>query len=443
MVKIVILGAGSMFGGRLCIDCLARKPLQDCTIALCDLHPDRLQPVHDYVEEVIRNHNLPARVISSINRLELLEDADFVVTSISVGGRAYSGHPYTAEMEIPRKYGIDQIVGDTIGPGGVFRFLRTMPVQAQMFADMERLCPEALVLNHTNPMAMLSWAHSITSTMRYAGMCHGVQHTADVMARLIGERRENVTHVTAGINHLAWFLQFRSGKEDLYPRLWKAIEDPKVYLDEGVRIELMKHFGYFPTESNRHDSEYLPYFRKSPELMEHFKLTPWPANGRKKVRLWDRKTGEEAGEFDGTLKVSQEYASGIIESSVTNVPFRFTVNVMNDGGLIANLPNNCCVEVPCFSDARGIHPTAVGKLPTQLAALVRTNISVQELAVEAFVNRDREAAFHACAVDPLTAAVLPLHRIREMFDEMWAAEGELLAYYDRSFKGRVAEPFAE
>jgi alpha-galactosidase len=388
-------------------------------------------------------------LIVSTDRTELLPGADFVITSISVGGGAYYGHPYRAEIEIPRKYGIDQSVADTCSIGAVFRFLRTGPVQHQIVRDVERICPDALMLNHTNPMSMLTWLHSVDSNVRNVGLCHGVQYTAQVLARLLGIPKQEVSYKVAGINHLAWFLELRHGQEDMYPRLRRIIAQPDACADrklvskETVRMEIMRQFGYFPTESSKHDSEYMPYFRRTRELMDDYQLVSRIVGDAPPMnREWLPEAGDRsvAPPF-GSLDPSPEYTSGIIQAVLTDVPYRFNGNVMNHG-LIGNLPQNCCVEVPCLVDANGVQPCHVGDLPAQLAALDRANISVHELAVQAVLNKDREAAFHACALDPLTAAVLPLRRIRELFEELWAAEQDLLSWFNPSQIGRLPETSA-
>ena len=435
MTKIVIIGAGSLFGSRLSLDILSREPLRDATIALCDINEERLAQVTGYVQNVIEAHNLPARCISSTDRLELLPEADFVITSVSIGGPAYWGEPFASEIGIPLKYGIDQAVGDTIGPGGVFRFLRTGPEHLQFCKDMERLCPEALMLNYTNPMAMLTWLHSEDSAIQNVGLCHSVQHTTEMLARGMGVPYDEVSYLVAGINHQAWVLRLRHNGQDAYPRLREAVDqdetfaEDSVFAEDRVRVEMMKQFGYYVTESSRHNSEYLPYFRRTQEFRDHFHLP-----GRGPVRMtdprkhvWQQETGQATVP---DLKRSNEYASAIIEAVVTGGPYTFNGNVMNHG-LISNLPAGCCVEVPCLVDREGIHPCHVGALPPQCAALNWSNIGVQELAVRAVQNKDRQAAFHAVALDPLTASILPLHQIRDMFEEMWQAEAHLLTYFDQ------------
>jgi alpha-galactosidase len=441
MIKIVLIGAGSGFGARLSIDMMSRESLKDCTICLCDINPDRLKKVADYVQSLIYQHNLPTKLVASTERKEVLPGADFIVTSISAGGGAYYGHPYRAEVEIPRKYGLDQSVADTCSVGGVFRFLRTGPVQHQIIRDVERYCPNAIVLNHTNPMAMLTWLHSVDSSVRNVGLCHGIQNTSQEIAKFLNIPWDEVSYKVAGINHMAWFLELRQGKKDLLPDLWQRIENPVTSTDaefckrELVRIEIMKQFGYFPTESSHHDSEYLPYFRRTPQLMKEFNLkSNIVSNEPPVVPEWMKETKDRTSK----LKPSEEYTSGIIEAVITNVPYRFNGNVMNNG-LISNLPQGSCVEVPCMVDSYGVQPIHVGSLPPQLAALNRSNIAVQELAVHAVLHKDREAAFHACAVDPLTASVLSLKDIRSMFDEIWESEKDLLQWFDPFYKGDLPE----
>jgi alpha-galactosidase len=349
-----------------------------------------------------------------------------------VGGAAYWGEPYASEVNIPRRYGVDQRVADTIGPGGVFRFLRTAPVQLAFCRDVSRLCPEALLINYTNPMAMLTWLHSTAGGVRNVGLCHSVQGTARQLAKWIGVPFEEVDYLVAGINHQSWFLRFGRDGRDLYPRIREAAESGDIPEKEAVRCEMLRQFGYFVTESSHHNSEYLPYFRRTPELRRRYDLREQEvADQPRRRRLWMEQSGptENREAEVPPLKRSREYASGIVEALVTGEPFRFNGNVVNDG-LISNLPAGCCVEVPCTADGAGVHPEAVGELPPQLAAINRSNVAVQELAVRAFLDRDREAAFHAVALDPLTASVVPLPELRRMFDEVWAAEGELLAYFE-------------
>jgi len=442
MAKIVMIGAGSSFCGRLALDVMSREALRDSTFCMCDKHEGRLAMSASFVRKAAEKFGVPTRIVTSTDRTELLPDADFVVTAIRVGGREFQRFV----KEIPEKYGVNQVWADTIGVGGVFKLLRAGPVQSQFFRDMERLCPNALVLNHTNPMAMLSWFHLVDSPMRYVGLCHGVQGTGMKLARLVGVPEHEVNYTVAGVNHLAWFLSLRHGKTDLYPALREVAKDPQQVGAEVVRFELMRQFGYFPTESSPHDSEYLPYFRRTEALRDSY----FPEAAVKKEqadrargplplwRLWGPWMNGKAEMPEPELRQSHEYTIGIMDAVVTNKPFVFNGNVLNHG-LIDNLPQGCCAEVPCVADAQGVTPMRIGALPPQLAALCRSNVAVQELAVRALLDRDREAAFHACALDPLTAACVSLPQIRRMFDELWDACSDVLAWFDPAHTGRVPE----
>ncbi|BDI29954.1 alpha-glucosidase/alpha-galactosidase [Capsulimonas corticalis] len=427
-MKVVIVGAGSHFGAKLSRDILSFPEFQqDTTIALCDIDPVKLERVTRHVQRLIDGHGLGAKVESSLERRELLDGADFVVASISVGGAAYAGFPFTAEVNIPfQKYGLSQTVADTIGVGGVFRFLRTAPVQLALCHDMEELCPKALLLNYTNPMAMLTWLHSAGSTIANVGLCHSVQHTWAEIAGYLGIPKEEITYYVAGINHQAWYLTLRRGSEDLRPQLRACLDDPEILAKDRVRFELMRYFDYFVTESTTHCSEYHPYFRRTEAQIEFYGLKTHTA---RELPPPSEETAEEPPL--PPLDPSEEYASKIIHAMVTGAPFAFNGNIMNMG-LIDNLPGNCCVEVPCLVDANGVQGCRVGALPTQLAHLNLTNIAVQELAVEAFLTRSRDRAFQACALDPLAKSVLSLEDLRSLFDDLWAVEKEagLLAHFD-------------
>ena len=430
MAKIVIIGAGSGFGGKLSVDILCRKVLQDSVIALCDIDQGRLEKTAAYVQRTIDHYQLPAKVVIDTDRRKLMEGADFVTTSISVGGRAYWGDPYASEMHIPRKYGLSQDIGDTVNPAGIFRFLRTAPVQLEICWDMEEICPDALLLNYTNPMSMLTWIHSEGSGIANVGLCHSVQGTTQMLAKMAGIPYSEVSYLVAGINHQAWVLEFFHKQQNAYPLILKAMENPEFYAKENIRFEILRHFDYFVTESSRHNSEYVPYFRRTPALMEKYKLRTRQVKMEAPIlRDWLREFGEDEEPTMGKLKPSVEYASGIMEATLTDQPLRFNGNVMNTG-LIDNLPDGCCVEVPCLVDARGVHGCHVGALPPQLAALNRANVAVHELAVQAVLNRDRRSAFHACCLDPMTAATLDLDQILAMFDEVWEADKHLLTWFD-------------
>ncbi len=446
-MKIVIIGAGSHFGGRLSIDIMSREALRDSTICLCDLHEGRLKEVTRYVESIIEKYNLPTKLESSTDRTKLLPGADFVITSVSVGGGAYYGFPFKMEIEIPRKYGIEQMVGDTYSVGAIFRLLRTAPVQLQICRDMEKYCPDAYLLNHTNPMAGLTMIHSICSSIKNVGICHGVQGTCSRLAKFIGMKDEDVTYKVAGMNHLAWFLEFKRADtgEDLYPLLLETIDNPKTdeqkefVENEAVRIDIMRNFGYFPTESSRHDSAYMPYFLRNKELMDKYSLKPRIVkDSMDKVREWQMDGAADDESQIGELRLSREYTSGIMEAILTNRPFHFNGNVMNNG-LISNLPGNLCVEVPCFADKHGINTVSIGNLPTHLAGLNLANAVSVQLAVESIMEKNKEKAFYAVALDPNVASSLTLNNIKKMFDEIWETEGDLLEWY---WKDHVTERYA-
>lgn len=426
MTKIVIIGAGSSFGGKLSADILSQPELRDSTISLCDIHEGRLAAVTRFVQRVIEHNGLPTRLESSTDRRTLLKSADFVVTSISVGGAAYHGYPANVEVNIPAKYGVQQSVADTIGIGGIFRFLRTAPVQLAVCQDMEDLCPNALLLNYTNPMCMLTWLHSAGSSIRNVGLCHSIQHTSHQIADYIGIPHGELVYNAAGINHQCWFVSLKHKGVDVYPALRACLDDPETRAKDTVRFDMMRHFGYFVSESTPHCSEYHPYFRRTPELLTHYGLKPREVADapRANHRPW-LENPDEAPLPD--LNTSVEYASEIIRAGVTNQPFRFWGNVINQGQ-ITNLPDGCCVEVPCLVDGIGVRPCSIGALPPQLAHLNLSNIAVQELAVRAVLDHDRDAAFHACALDPLARSVCSLDNLRAMFEELWDAEESLLYY---------------
>ena len=426
-MKTVIIGAGSAFGSRLSIDILSREPIRDAEIALCDIDGKKVETVRAYVQSVIDHHKLPATVVASTDRRALLKDADFVVIAVAIGGPAYYGKPFEDEVLIPEKYGITQTVADTLGPGGIFRALRSGPALMEFARDVAELAPGAIILNYTNPMAMMTWALNAAYDGTAVGLCHGVQGTSKRMAMYIDKPYEEIAYWTAGINHMAWFLDFTWRGEDAYPLLREAMEDAETFEKDPVRFELFRRFGYFCTESTRHAAEYSPYFRHDPERMKGYQGT---MAGRKESRAaWFEDMGVKA-ENAGSVELvrSHEYASGIMESVVTGELFCFNGNVMNHD-LISSLPQGCCAEVPCMVDSLGVHPCRVGDLPAQCAALCRTNVNVQELTVKAIRERDKEAAYHAILLDPLTASQIPMDRARDMFEEMWEAEGDLLAYY--------------
>lgn len=292
----MIIGAGSAFGSRISIDVLSRAPLNDSTIALCDINEERLATVRKFVESAIEHHKLPAKVVAGKDRRKLLPGADFVIISVSVGGPAYYGKPFEDEIDIPARYGVRQTVGDTVGPGGVFRTLRSAPVMMEMARDINELCPEALLINYTNPMAMLTWILSEVSEAPVVGLCHGVQGTARKVAGYIGAPLKEIGYWVAGINHMAWFLTFTHNGEDAYPRLRSAAENHEIYEKDSTRFDILKAFGYFCTESSRHPLEYMPYFRKDLPRIERYEKITKGIKGKRQV--WYEDMGIKASQAD-------------------------------------------------------------------------------------------------------------------------------------------------
>src|SRR5580700_10160546 len=437
MPKITLIGAGSLvFTRNLCSDILLVPCLQDCTISLMDIDSQRLEQSRQIVQSIADRRRLPAKIEATTNRKDAIRNADYVITTFQQGGL----EAYKTDIEIPQRYGVEQCVGDTLGPGGVFRALRTIPVLIDICSDIDQLAPEALLLNYVNPMAANCWAIAAGTGLPHVGLCHSVQGTSELLAKWIKVPYNDVIFFCAGINHQAFFLEFRTKQEDLYPKILAAVEDPAVYGQEPVRIDLLKHFGYFVTESSGHASEYAPYFRKSTKMVNN-ELVPrftdpvndWFEFGRTGGYLrhcYDR-VQKFQQEYDSILQEeltserTHEYGARIIEAIETNRPITINGNIPNDD-LIDNLPAGCCVEVPCLVDANGIQPIKVGSLPPQLAALNRTNINVQELIVEAALTGSKEAVYHAVMLDPLTAAVCTLPQIHELVDKMLAAEAQWL-----------------
>lgn len=440
--KITFIGAGSVvFTRNLCSDILLTPALQESTICLMDLDPARLAQARDLVQALIDARGLKAKVEATTDQREAVRGAGYVVTTFQQGGL----EAYKLDIEIPQRYGVEQCVGDTLGPGGVFRALRTIPVLIQLGRDMDELAPDALLLNYVNPMAANCWAYDRATGRPHVGLCHSVQGTSEMLARWAGAPYGEVNFRCAGINHQAFFLSFRRGTQDLYPQLWDAIQDTTIYGEEPVRIDMMKHFGYFVTESSGHASEYVPYFRKSAAMVNE-ELVPrftskgdfWFDNGRTGgyLRHCIERLDEAQHEFDDLISGAKappeerthEYGSWIIEAVETDRPIRINGNVPNRD-LIPNLPTGCCVEVPCLVDRNGIQPTRVDDYPPQLAALNRTNINVQELIVHAALTGQVEAVHHAVLLDPLTAAVATMPQIHAMTDELLKAQARWLPQF--------------
>ncbi len=443
MAKITIIGAGSVvFTRNLTSDILLIPELQGSTIALMDIDAGRLELARALVQRMVDERGLPARVEATLDRREALRGAAYVITTIQVGGL----EAYVHDIEIPLKFGVSQCVGDTLGPGGVFRGLRTIPVLLDICRDMDELCaPGALLINYSNPMAINTWAVAAGSGRPYVGLCHSVQGTAEMLAGWLGYPMSEVRYKVAGINHQAWFLEFRHNGQDAYPALRERVRDARLHGDEPVRIELFQQFGYFVTESSGHASEYVPYYRKSPEVVArdvqpkfknpHDDWLDFGGTGgylhhcqRRLVDYLDQVHEQIAGMRPLPTERTHEYGAGIVAAMESDVPAVIYGNVANTG-LITNLPVGCAVEVPCVVDANGIQPCYVGDLPPVLAGLNRSNINVQELAVKGGLAGDREMIVHAVMLDPLTAAVCTMPQIRAMVGELFAAEAEWLPQF--------------
>ena len=419
MPKVAMIGAGSLvFCKTLTMDLLATEALRDSEIVLMSRTRPKLDMMESFLGRVIRDNSLPIRLTTTQDRSQALEGADYVIVMIQVGGL----EAFRLDYEIPKKYGVDQCIGDSLGPGGIFRALRTIPVLIDIGRDMERLCPDAVMLNYANPMAANCLALGAATKAPFLGLCHGVQTTLDLISRYVRVPKDRIDFLCAGVNHMAWFLSLRdkASGADLYPALLEAIEKPEYYVNEKVRCEVMRHFGYFMTESTGHLSEYVPWFRSSARALEEFCDQPdfGGASGAyyKYCAALDKKyAGVDYLSRESTQlrPRSIEYCSYIIEAIETDRVFRLNGNVRNDG-YIDNLPSGCCVEAPVFVDARGFHPVRVGALPPQCAALNMSNVTVQELAAGAALSGDPERAMQAVAMDPLTSAVCTLREAREM-----------------------------
>jgi alpha-galactosidase len=429
MLKVTFVGAGSaVFARQLMTDILAVDGLDEGEFALVDLDAERLELTHAISEKLVSLTRKSWRVTSSTERVDVLQDSTVIVNTVEVAGLANVRHDY----EIPKKYGVDQCIGDTIGPGGLFKALRTGPVWLEILRDCERLCPDAWVLNYTNPMSILTLAALTATSMRTVGLCHSVQGTSRQLAGYLDVPYDELEWQCAGLNHNAWFTVLRHREEDMYPCLREAARRPEIYEQDAVRFEILQHFGAFVTESSGHFSEYVPYFRKRTDLIERYIRSGYRGESGFYANNWPRWRAENDARIramlDGSepipLERSHEYASNIVEALVLNEPQVIYGNVRNSG-LIDNLPDGC-VEVPCRVDRDGIRPCQVGPLPEQLAALNRAHMAIHALVAQALLERDRQAAKYALLLDPLTAAVCSPAEVDAMFEEMWAAQVEYL-----------------
>jgi len=433
MTKIAFIGAGSFgFTRNLVRDILTFPLLRDATLALMDIDAERLDFIKRAVDRIIAEGNYPAKVEVTMDRAEALKGADAVICTILAGGVQVWRH----DIEIPARYGVDINVGDSRGPAGIFRALRTIPVMLDIAHDIERYCPDAIFLNYTNPMAMLVRAITRETDVLVTGLCHSVQGTAAMLARWIGAPIEEIDYLCAGLNHQAWYLKYEWNGKDAYPLIREAVKKPEIYNEEIVRNEMFLHLGYYVTESSGHNSEYNWWFRKRPDLIERYCThgTGWNPGTHayilkgylKREKNWKNdiiKWLEDPKPLN--LERGHEYAAYIINAYMGGEPFKFNGNVANKG-LITNLPEDACVEVPVYVDRSGINPIHVGALPPQCAALNNITVASEEMAVEGCLTGDPTLVFQAIAYDPLTAAVLSLAEIKQMVNEMFEQNKDYL-----------------
>ena len=440
MVKITFMGAGStVFAKNVLGDCLSVDSLRDSEICLYDIDAERLKESELMLQAINRNINDGRATIKTYlgveQRKDALRSADFVVNAIQVGGY----DPCTIiDFEIPKKYGLRQTIGDTLGIGGIMRALRTIPVLDDFARDMEEVCPNAYFLNYTNPMSILTGYMLRYTPVKTVGLCHSVQSCSSGLLKALGmeDKLEGRRELIAGINHMAWLLEiYDKNGVDLYPEIRRRAieknENEKHY--DMVRYEYIKRLGYYCTESSEHNAEYNPFFIKSkyPELIERFNipLDEYPRRCIQQIKDWETQRDELVKNPTLTHERTGEYASYIIDAIVNNKLYKIGGNVLNTGGLIENLPHEACVEVPCMVDGMGINPCHVGKLPVQLAAMNMTNVNVHLITIEAAVTRKKEHIYHAPMLDPQTGSELTIDEIVNMVDDLIEAHGSWLPEY--------------
>jgi len=435
MAKIAFIGAGSFgFTRALVRDILSFPLLKDSTISLMDIDEERLKFSKIAVEKIIEEGKYPAKVEVTMDRKKALKGADAVLCTILAGGV----NIWRYDIEIPKKYGVDFCVGDTRGVAGIFRALRTIPVMLDICRDIENICPDAILLNYTNPMAMLCRAMQKATSVKVTGLCHSVQGTSEMLTRWIGAKPEEVTYVCAGINHQAWYIEFKKNGKDAYPLIRKAItENEEIYKEEIVRNEMFLALGYYVTESSGHNSEYNWWFRKRPDLIEKYCKygTGWNP-GEYAYILNDYLKREDTWKDDikkwlkepVDLKRGKEYAAYIINAYMGGEPYIFNGNVPNEN-IITNLPYGACVEVPVCVSKGDFKPLHVGQLPPQCAALNTISIAEEEMAVEGALTGNAEMVYHAACYDPLTASILSLREIKKMVREMFEKNREYLPQF--------------
>jgi len=438
MAKICLIGAGStVFAQSIIGDILSQPDLADSVVALHDIDGERLSTSAIVARRIGASLGLDnLRVEASLDRRQAMAGADFVILMMQVGGY----RPATVtDFEIPKRYGLRQTIGDTLGIGGIFRGLRTIPVLLEICEDMRAVCPNALLMNYVNPMAMNCWAIAEAAPdIRSVGLCHSVQETSGDMARWLGEAPETLDYLCAGINHVAYFLKFEKrlpdgGREDLYPRLKALAEAGAVPAGEAVRFDMLRRTGHFVTESSIHFAEYNPWFIKAgrDDLLDRYEvpLDEYPRRCEALIAEWQAlRAGLEADDSPIPVHRSNEYAAGIVHAVVTGRHNLIYGNVRNDG-LIADLPDSAVVEVPCHVDRNGVQPIRIGRIPAHLAGIMRLSINVQQLVVEAALTKRRDAIRHAAMLDPHTAAELSLDEIWRLVDDLIEAHGDLLPRY--------------
>ncbi len=433
MTKIAFIGAGSLgFTRGLVRDILTFPRLADAELALMDIDAERLDFAYRSVSRIVELGNYPAKVTATRDRAEALSGADVVLVTIL----ASPLHVWRHDLEIPMRYGIDTNIGDTRGPSGIFRGLRTIPVMLEIARDMQRYCPGAAMLNYTNPMVLLCRAIQHETTVPMVGLCHSVQGTAEMLAGWIGAPINEITYTCAGINHMAWYLDYRWKGVDAYPLIRDAVARPEIYNEEQVRNELFMALDYYPTESSGHHSEYNWWFRKRPDLIEQYCThgTGWnPGASLATIKWYESREGlwrDEAKQWFASanpisLERGHEYASSIINALLGGEPFTFNGNVANTG-LIDNLPQNACVEVPVWASRKGFEAIRVGALPAQVAMLTGITSQLEELVVQGCLEGDPRLVYQAIAHDPLTAALLSLAEAKQMTNDLFEANRDHL-----------------
>ncbi|WP_050183811.1 alpha-glucosidase/alpha-galactosidase [Domibacillus robiginosus] len=435
MKKITFIGAGStIFTKNVLGDCMMSPALQDFEFALFDIDENRLSESEVLLNALKNTLKAGVTINTYTDRKEALKGAKYVINAIQVGGYKPST---VIDFEIPKKYGLRQTIADTIGIGGLFRALRTIPVMLDIAKDIEEVCPDAWLLNYTNPMATLTGAVSRYTKVKMVGLCHSVQVCTRDLLKDLDIPHENIEERIAGINHMAWLLEIKANGKDLYPEIKRrAKEKQQTKHHDMVRYELMDKFGFYVTESSEHNAEYHPFFikEKYPELIERFNipLDEYPRRCEEQIENWLKTKEELMNDQNLNHERSHEYGSRIIEAMETNQPFVFGGNVLNTGGLISNLPEKAVVEVPCIANRNGITPAYMGELPEQLAALNRSNINTQLLTIEAAITKSTEKIYQAAMLDPHTAAELSMDDIISLCDDLIEAHGDMLPEYQSS-----------